>query len=74
MAKLALPDFVKAIANAFVQVVEQRFMQLLAKGKDFAAAMKGLAQVSTQATPAPLAVRANVPLGPPGRGGNGQRR
>lgn len=73
MAKLALPEFVTSIANAFVQVVEQRVMQALAKGSEMFAQAASVLQNMTQATtPEPISVRTNLPLAPPNRGGHGR--
>lgn len=65
MARLALPEFVRKIAQAFKQVVQERVMGVLAKTKEFAGALQGLAQVTG---PQPALVRVSTPR-PPTRGG-----
>ena len=74
MAKFTLPEFARAIANAFVKVVDERLMKLLAKSGDLLAAVKGLANVNmSMNSPAPIPVRTGMPLAPPNRG-SGQGR
>lgn len=65
MVKLVLPDFVKKIAEAFKNVVQTRVMGMLAKTKEFASAVQGLASVTG---PQPALARVSTPR-PPTRGG-----
>lgn len=74
MVKLQLPDFVKAIASAFKEVVQTRVMQLIGKGQDFAAALQGLTSVAAlNPQPAYARARVSTPRSPT-RGGGGFSR
>lgn len=70
MVKLNLPDFVKAVASAFKQVVTERVMQAISKGAAFASALSGMRSIATPQplTPAPVRVSPRS-APPPTRGG-----
>ena len=68
MVKLNLPAFAKAVAAAFKQVVGERVMQAIAKGTEFASALKGLRSIATPQSLTPVPVRVAPRSGPPGRG------
>ncbi len=68
MVKLALPDFVKAIASMFKEVVTERVMGAIAKGKEFAAALGGFVSGGvTTAEPALAHARAPTNRSGPSR-------
>jgi hypothetical protein len=61
-----LKEMVVNVCDRFNQVVEERFMPILAKSKEFAAALSGFKDVAMPSGEFAVATPAN---GPPQRGG-----